>query len=363
MRYRIASSGAKRTELVLSMPEKPLLTAFLILASVACLVTGLAFALAADAHGDAATAVGFLGFGLFCLCALFFLAGGLPYPARLAFDNTRGWLSAHDRRGALLGAVPYNGITGVSLMRSVSERILRHSAGLDLKRGGRWELYASRSEERAQAFRDALAAGLRLSTVPTEAPGPVPGLVPERGSDGGVRYSWRRKPRPLPLAVSLAAGAGFAAALAGIGAFSSNIATSVVALGFAAVLVSAAAVSLLRAAGERLEVHVYRGTVSYHKSSLFTRGKGFSMGLPRVAAVDLSFSFTRVESAISLLAPEEVEPFRRYRQGTFSPSETLEMLSFLRSLHRIDVSALPFGQRLGLAEAIREALTSPASAG
>ncbi len=345
------------------MPEKPLITAFLVLVCVVCLVVGLAYALTADGRGDTTAAVGFLGFGLFCLCALFFLPGGLPYPARLVFDNRRGWLSAHDKRRALQGAVPYDGIRGVSVLRSVSNGIVRHSAGLDLKRGGRWELYASRVEEKAGKFRDAFAAGLRLSAAAQDPPGPVPGLLPERLPDGGARYTWRRKARPVPFVASLTAVLGFAAALAGVGAFSSGAAASAVSLGFAAILVAAAAVSLLRSAGERLEVQIHSGTVSHRKSSLFTREKSFSMSLSRVAAVDLSFSFARVETAISLLAPEQVEPFTRYRQGTFSPSETLQILSFLRGLHRIDVSALAFGQRLGLAEAIREALTSPFSAG
>jgi hypothetical protein len=136
-----------------------------------------------------------------------------------------------------------------------------------------------------------------------------------------------------------------------------------VALGFAALLVAAAAVSLLGAAGERHEVQLGAGSVSYRRSSTFRREKSFRVAISAVAAVDLSFSFARMETAISLLAPGEMDLFTRYRQGTFCPAEAAGILSFLRALRRIDVSALPPGERLGLAEILREALTSPASPG
>jgi len=41
---------------------------------------------------------------------------------------------------------------------------------------------------------------------------------------------------------------------------------------------------------------------------------------------------------------------------TFTRAETVEMLSFLRRLRRIDVSALTPGKRILLAEALQEAV-------
>jgi hypothetical protein len=359
MRYRMSPSGADRTDLVFSMPEKPLLIVFLAVLAALCIILGLAYALSEDNPGEPAAAAGFLGFGLFCLCGIFFLSTAIPYPARLVFDNARGWLSVRDRRGALQGAVPYDGLGGVSVLRSVSEGIARYSAGLDLQRGGRWELYASRREGKARAYRDGLAGKLRLTAPVLEPPGPAPGPRPERTPDGGERYRWRLRPRPLPLIVSLCAVFAFAGALAGMRAFSHGVVAYAVALAFAALLVVVTVGSLLRAAGERHEVTIGGGSVSYTRSSSFGRGKSFRVALSGVAAVDLSFSFARVETAVTLLSPQDVDLFARYRQGTFSPSETVGILRFLRGLHRIDVSALLPGERLGLAEAIRESLTSP----
>lgn len=55
-----------------------------------------------------------------------------------------------------------------------------------------------------------------------------------------------------------------------------------------------------------------------------------------------------------------MERFVRYRQGTFSPIETPGLISFLRGLPRIDVSALPPADRLALAVLIRDAVRGAA---
>jgi hypothetical protein len=360
VRYRITSSTAEKTALAFSMPERPLLTVFLLLVAAACLLLGLAFALPGDEPPRPAESVGFLGFGMFSLCAVFLLARGIAYPRRILFDSSRGWLSLSDARGALEGAVPFDGIAGISVLRSVSSGIVRRAAGIDLKRGGRWELYASRSERRVTAFAERLSAAVRLGAPVGEPPGPAVRPAAENLPGGGVRYLWRRRPRPLSLAVSLAAVLGFVGALIGVRAFASTSST-VVALLFAALLLAVTAAGLIRSVGERHTVEISAAAVSWSRRSAFSRPKGFTLPLSSVAAVDLSFSFTRMETAISLLGPGETERFRGYRQGTFGPAEAVSLLGFLRALPRIDVSALSLGERLGLEEAIRSAAASAGS--
>jgi hypothetical protein len=340
------------------MPERPVYITLLAVVGSVCLLLGLAFAIPGEEPGNPAAAVGLIGFGLFCLSAVFFVAAGLPYPARLIMDNAAGWLTLGDRRGALLGAVPYDGISGVSLLRTRAGGIMRHSVGLDFRGGGRWELYASRAQGRARRFAEELGSRVSLGAAVGEPPGSTPVPAARALPGGGTLYAWRRRQRVLPFAASLAAVLGFAAALVGVRPFTSGPAASAVALASAVLLLCVTAWGLIRATGERHEVEVTAGAVRSARRSALGRESGFTAPLSTIAAVDLSFSFTRMETAISLLGPGDVEPFTRYRQGAFPAAEALPIVAFLRGLRRIDVSALPAGERLGLAEALRSAVTA-----
>jgi hypothetical protein len=359
MRYRLASADPTRAILTLRMPERPFVIAFLAVAALVCLLVGLAFAIAdgpAASPGDGLRAVCFIGFGLSCLCAIFLFSTGIVFPKRLTFDNPTGWLTVQDARGETEGAVPYDGIAGFSVCRATANGIVRHSVGIDLSRGGRWELYASRSAGRAGAFVDRLSSLVSLPVKPTGTP-PASAVFPGTASAGGsILFEWKRQTRPAAMVVSILAVACFAASLATIRPFTDGAVGSAVAAGFSLLLVGAVVIGLARTAGERTVIEVGRGSVRVRRTSMLTRERVFTAPIADIAAIDLSLTFNGPQTAISLLRATEVEPFTRYRQGAFGPGEVPDIIRFLRGLRRIDVSGLPPGRRLALAEALREAV-------
>jgi len=366
MRYRVAPSDGDRLVLAFSMPERPFVILFLALASVVCLVLGLSYTLAGPEKDSALRAMAFLGFSLFCFCAIFLFSSGLDYPARLVFENGTGWLRIHDRKGHLTGAVPYDGIAGFSVRPTLYDRVVRHSAGMDLVRGGRWELYASQNETKVRVFQEALSKKIRLQAPPV---GPSPAdsapadghRAIDRHESGARRYTWRRQIGAVPLAVSIITVLSFAVAVVGTKPFATGPGAYAVAAAFGGLFLFAAFVSVMRTIGEKTDVRIERSWIECRRTSALVREKSFSLPLSQIAAVDLSMSFSRIGMRIVFLRPNEVEQFTRYRQGTFRPAETIGLALFLRHLPQLDVSALPIGERLALAELIREAVQQGAA--
>jgi hypothetical protein len=365
MRYRLRSSDSRQVVLAFSMPERPLIISFLAIVCLVCLLIGLAYAISPEKPGDSLRALSFTGFGMFCLSAIVLFSGAYQraFPFRLVFDNERAQLELFNRKGAPIGTVPYDGISGFTVCRTVDDRVSRCSLGIDFARGGRWELYASQRRGPVDAFQQALAAAVKVKTQPGAAAqtSPADQLSVDRPEAGVLRVAWRRTSHPFSLAVSLVILISFACTLAGVRPFGEGAGAWIAAAAFGAFFLLAAAVSILRTIGERMEVRLGRGTLEYRHRSALTRPKGFTRTLSQVAAVDYSMTFSRVGTRIVALQPQEVEQFVRYRQGTFAPTEVPGMVSFLRSLARIDVSALELEQRLALAELIREAVTGDRS--
>jgi hypothetical protein len=356
VRYRITSAAEGRTVLTLAAPERASLVTLLVLIGLFCLLTGLAYALPDGGKADPLRALFFIGFGLFCFCAMFFAVAGIPFPKRLVFDDPTGWLYAEISRGKPERAVPYGGIAGFSLREARRDTMNLHSAGIDIRMGGRWELYAARRPDAPKRFLDALSSSVHLGS-PTLGDPPAPLEMKEtRFADGKRRFEWSRRARALPLAASLVTLISFSAAFAGIRPLASGAGAYLIAFSFLVVLLSATAVGAIRAAGERVRVEVDPGSVSWRRRSLFAREKGFTVPTSDIRAADLSSSFARMESAVSLLRAEDLERFNSYRQGTLPPLEAMRIPAFLRSLRRIDVSALGLGDRVLLAEAIRSLL-------
>ncbi len=356
MKYRLRAQSPARIVLTFSMPERVFIIVFLSLVSFVGVIGGLAYALSAQDPGDPFRAICFGGVGLFCLSAIVLVASSRTHQFRLVFDNGSGWLTVVDPRGESSAAIPYSGISGFSVCRTVDERMSRHSAGMDLARGGRWELYAPTDERRAAAYRDRVAAAIELDAAVLQRPTPVRELTPERLTGNRIRYSWKRKTRPVPLAISFLVLISFDAALVGTRPLASGPAAFAVALGFGAAFLLAAVVSVLRTLGQRVSVEIERNTISVERGAALVRTERFAVPFSQVAQVDLSMTFSSTTTRVVLLRPGEVEKFTRYRQGTFPPSETLGMVSFLRGLRRIDVTALPTVDRITLAEALREAV-------
>jgi len=374
MRYRIRTSDEHRLVLVFSMPERPVVTVILALVCLVCLVIGLAYALSPESPEDSLRALSFTAFGLFCLSAMFLFANAYSraFPLQMVFDNEARQLQLRGRGGSRIGSIPYAGISGFSVLRAVDARVVRHSLGIELARGGRWELYASPQRGPVEAFQKAVSAAVRLKAAGTGAgtgttPAPsdilVAGSGPrgprvDRAEDGTLRVAWRRTAHPLQLVLSLVVLLSFAGALAGTRPFAQGLGAYVVAVIFGAFFLVAAMVSILRTVGERLEVRLGRGAVEYRHRSALTRPRDFTRPFSQVAAVDFSMSFSRIATGIVVLQPQEVAQFVRYRQGTFALSEVPGFAAFLRGLGRIDVSALELQQRLALAELIRESVST-----
>jgi hypothetical protein len=359
MRYKLAAPDPDKATLVLSMPERVFIAAFLSVAAAVCLLLGLAFAVSGDGPDDRLQALCFLGFGLFCFSATFLFLTQLRPPRRIVMDNGAGQLVIGDGQPA--GAVPYAGIRGISVCPSVIQRIAGHSVGVDLARGGRIELYVTRSRDRAYAFRDAVAGRVRLTSAVAGAstrdapaaqgaPSPRPGVF---------TFGWARKTRPASLAISIVVLLSFAAGLAGSRPFASGPGAWIAALAFGAFFLIAAAVGILRTLGERMSIHMDDRSLQFHRRSPLSRGSSFSLPLAQIAMVDFSMLLSRVATRITFLKADEVEKFGSYRQGTFPPAETVGMIGFLRGLPHIDVSALPPSRRFFLAETIRERLQQP----
>ena len=371
MRYRILPSAAApgQTLLAFRMPERAVLTAILGVASGICLIVSLAYGLGSDQPSDGLRALCFLGFGLFCFSAIFLVRNPPPYPAFLHFDNDAGLLGLLDGSRRTAMAVPYADLRGLTLRRTYAGGVVVHSVGIDLARGGRWELLGSQKESRARRFLEALEGRVDLRARGSPSSGlssggsephasaiDLPGL--ER-SGGGLRFRWRRKTRPSALAVSLLAVVGFAVALFAVQPFATGPVGYALAVGFAVLLLGASAAAILGTIGERCELEIARGSVRWSKRSALSRGRSFEIPTGQIAAVDLSFTFSRAETSITLLRPAEVERFTAYRDGAFRPLDAIGMVGFLRSLARIDVSALAVDRRFMLAEVVREAISRP----
>jgi hypothetical protein len=353
MRYRIVSSKDGRTILTLSMPERAIVVILLVIIGLFCLMVGVGYTIPDGGGMDPMRALFFIGFGLLCFCAIFFLSTGTVLPKRLVFDDAEGWLLTEDRKGGREKAIPYGGIAGFSVAAARRDTMNLHSVGIDVGKGGRWELYTSRHAIAAEHFKEALLATVQLDS-PTIGERAAPtGMTGTKLPGGKVRFEWKRRARPVSLVASLVTLLSFCGTFAAIRPLVSGTAAYVIALAFVTVLLAVVAAGAVRTAGERMRVEVDPKTVSWWKSSAFIREKARSMRIAEIASVDLSFSFARMESAVALLHADEIERFTRYRQGTFSPVEAFGILRFLRSLTRIDVSALALGDRVALAEAIR----------
>ena len=363
MRYRIRSSDSRRVVLGFSMPERPLVILLLAVVSLVCLLLGLAYAVSSENPGDPLRALSFTGFGLFCFSAIFLFSNAYAtdFPSRLVFENDLGRLDLFDRKGALIGSVPYDGIAELSICRTVDERVARHSLGIDLVRGGRWELYTSQDRRKVEAFRDSILAAVKLAAragrdaAAAEASA-ADRLALDRAQPGVLRFAWRRRTHPFSLAVSLVVLLSFLAAVVGTRPFASGPGAYAVAVAFGAFFLLAALVGILRTIGERMEVRMGRGSLDFSRRSALTRARSFTLTLSQVASVDFSMSLSRIGTRIIFLQLSDVERFVGYRQGTFSPAEVPGLITFLRGLPRIDVSALPPPDRLALAELIREAV-------
>jgi hypothetical protein len=306
----------------------------------------------ADAQ-SASRAVGFICFGLFCIGALFFFARDGRFPDQMVFDNSSGLLSLLDRKKQVLGTVPYGGIRGFSVRRVFRDTTACHAAVMDLARGGRWELVAARREEKAQALQAALSERVRLSS-PSLAASPVPpGLDEKQTPGGGASFSWRRTTRVLPLVASLVTVVSFCAALLAFRSSSGSVVSSIIVTAFAALFLAAAVLGVLRSLGERFEVSLSREGISWRRRGTFRAEKTSSLRWADLAAIDMSMSFARVETAISFVRPEQKDLFTRYLDGTISPTDIPAVALLLRARSRIDVSALPMSGRLYLVERIR----------
>jgi hypothetical protein len=337
------------------MPERPFVIAVLAVMSVVCLLLGLSYAIPDNpGPGDGLRAVCLIGFGLFALCAISLFRAGIVFPARLVFDNTRGWMTTRGVRGRIEGSVPYSGISGFTVRRTVADAVASWSVGIDLSRGGRWELYESRRKVRADEFVGELSRLVDLRAPVKERPAGEGDLTPVGSRDGVATFAWRRRTRPGTMIVAVLVVASFAAALFAVRPFADGVAASAVAAAFGVLLVLVTAAGIARTAGEKVTVEAGPRAITWRRSSALTREKGFSVPTADIASVDLSLTFARTQTAISLLRPSEVDQFIRYRQGTFGPGEVPAMLQLLRGLRRIDVSALAPGHRFALAEALRE---------
>ena len=360
MRYRIRSSDGRRLVLAFSMPERPLLILFLAIVCLVCLVVGLAYAVSPERPGDSLRALSFIAFGLFCFSAIFLFANAYTraFPSEMVFDNEKSQLDLRDRRGMPVGEVPYAGISGFSVCRAVDNRVVRHSLGMELARGGRWELFSSQRKDRVEAFYRAVKEAVRLGPTGAGAgQAPVDSLAVDRSEDGVLRVAWKRSAHAARLILSLAVLVSFVTALVGIRPFTAGPGAYLVAVIFGAAFLATALVSIARTIGERMEVRLGRGALEYRHRSALARPRGFHRPLSQVAAVDLSMSFSRIATRIVVLRPQEVEQFVRYRQGLFGPAEVPGLAGFLRDLARIDVSTLELRQRLALAELIRQTVS------
>ena len=361
MRYKLASSDQNKVVLIFTMPERAFIIGFLTITAAACLLAGLAFAVSSGGEDDRLRALCLTGFGLFCFSAIFLFVAQFRPPRSLVFDNSAGLLVIHDRKDKVSGEVPYARIAGFSVCPSVSERILSHSVGLDLARGGRIELFATRRADRAKAFRDALDRRVTLSAAQASASGATRPIANDaldftHPQPGVLAYEWSRRTRPMSLVVSLLVLLSFLGALVGSRPFASGPVGWIAALAFGAFFALAAAVSVLRTIGEHMSIRIDGRSLEFRRRSLLSRGSSFSLPLAQIAVVDFSMSLSQVATRITLLKVGEVRQLISYRQGTFRPAETIDMIGFLRRLPQIDVSALPAGQRFSLSEAIREKL-------
>ena len=232
--------------------------------------------------------------------------------------------------------------------------------GMELRSGGRWELYVSRSAVRAGAFCDELSRRVDLAHAPAETPDPVAishgPLLVERPKSDVLQFSWSRRTKPREFILSLIVLLSFAAILLGIKPFGVGPKSWIVACALAAFFLCLTLASIVRTIGERLTVRISQTSIEFERRAALSKVKAFSLRRSQVAVVDFSLLLTRAATQITLLRPEEVESFVTIRQGTFSPSDTLGMMGFLRKLSKIDVSALPTRERLRLAEALRGAV-------
>jgi len=160
---------------------------------------------------------------------------------------------------------------------------------------------------------------LRAAARTSEPPATVR-LGVDRSDPGTLRFGWKRKSHPGSLALALVVLFSFLAALVGTRPFAAGPGAWLAAVAFGAFFLVTAVVKVVQTAGERMELTV----------------RGGSRELRR----------TRLQ-------PPDVEQFVRYRQGTFGPAEAPGMISFLRKLPAMDVSAIPWAERLALAELIR----------
>ena len=372
MRYRIASSEPRGLTLVLSMPERVLIIVILVVAAAIGLLIALAFVVSAETQDDRFRALVSAGVGLFCLSGLLLFVRGFAPPGKIELDNTAARAVVFDRKGRAEAEIPYSGLKGFSVCPVLSERILGYSVGIELERGGRWELYVSRSRERAQAFLDELSRGATLAAAraPTTAgpavdatadpaalvPRPDSPLHREHPSADTLEYRWERKTPVRDLVTSMMVVMSFAAILVGSLPFASGLASRIVMVALAVLLVGFSVVTIARTARERKTVRIGRISIEYQRQSPLSRPSSFSIPRSQVAMVDFSLRLARVATSITFLRAGEVETFVRARQGTFAPSDTLSLVRFLGKLPRIDVSSLPMKERMELAEALRAAV-------
>ena len=132
-------------------------------------------------------------------------------------------------------------------------------------------------------YRDSLAAAVTLDATVQQRPTPGRELTPERLTGNRVRYSWTRKTRPVPLAISLLVLVSFDVALVGIRPYASGPAAYAVALGFGAAFLVAAVVSVLRTLGQRVSVEIDRSTISVESSAALARPARFTIPISQVA--------------------------------------------------------------------------------
>jgi hypothetical protein len=337
------------------MPERVPIIIMLAAGGLVGLLGGLVVALSSqDASGQIRT-LSFLGVGVFCLSALFLFAGSSVFPRSLSFDNGTGWLTVPDRPG-VAAAIPYDGISGITVCRTIDDRIARFGAGIDLARGGRWELYTSTDQRRAERYAEQLRGLLDLKAPVRERPQVTTGLTPQPSGADSVLYAWKRRTKPSALILSFLVIASFDAIIVGAWPRSSGPVGQVAAIVIGAAFLLGALLLVLRSLGQRVGVDIGRGTITVEQRSPLTRARVFSVPLSQIAQVDLTMRFSRAATRISLIRPDEVGTFLRYRQGTIPPRETLTLVPFLRGLADIDVSALPVPDRIVLAEALREAV-------
>ncbi len=302
MRYRIDSTRPERVPIIV----------ILALVSIVGVLVGLEEALPSPDAADPLQALCFGGVGLFCFSAIFLITSSHSFPHRLVFDNGTGWLTVLDRLGG--AAIPYDGISGITVSRTVDDRMTRFSAGIDLARGGRWELYASSDQRRADRYADTLRRLLDLDTAVRERPQVAVGLTPERSAPDSVRYSWKRRTNPAALAMAFLVLVSFDAILIGVGPRASGPVGYGVALGIGGALLLGALISVLRSMGQRIAVEIGRTEIRVEQRSTLTKARNYSVPVSQIARVDLSMMFSRTTTRISLIRPHEVETFLRYGQ-------------------------------------------------